>query len=112
MNNLKIKTVEETKPIIWFDMNHMDGRESLRQLPAECIEDCSGSGDKTDNVKFWVEELNFDGSVELFKEYLEGFGAWDDEELKDHDENKERVLWTWACNCDENPGDYDYLYLE
>tara|TARA_A200000159_G_scaffold20096_1_gene16673 strand:+ start:421 stop:759 length:339 start_codon:yes stop_codon:yes gene_type:complete len=112
MNNLKIKTVEETKPIIWFDMNHMDGRESLRQLPAECIEDCSGSGDKTDNVKFWVEELNFDGSVELFKEYLEGFGAWDDEELKDHEENKERVLWTWACNCDENPGDYDYLYLE
>ena len=112
MNNLKIKTVEETKPIIWFDMNHMDGRESLRQLPAECIEDCSGSGDKTEIVKFWVEELNFDGSVELFKEYLEGFGAWDDEELKDHDENKERVLWTWACNCDENPGDYDYLYLE
>ena len=97
----------KTNPIIWFD-----GRDSTRQLPPECIADCSGSGDKTDNVKFWVEELNFDGPVELFKEYLDGFGAWDDEELKDHEENKQRVLWTWACNCDENPGDYDYLYLE
>ena len=97
----------KTNPIIWFD-----GRDSTRQLPPECIADCSGSGDRTDIVKRWVERLNFDGPVELFKEYLDGFGAWDDEELKDHEENKQRVLWTWACNCNENPGDYDYLYLE
>ena len=101
-----MKTIEETKPIIWFD-----GRDSIRKLPPECIADCSGSGDHTDDVKFWVEELNFDGSVELFKEHLEQYGAWDDEELKDHEENKERVLWTWANDCYENPGDYDYLYL-
>ena len=102
----------KTTPIIWFDMNHLNGRESTRQLPPECIADCSGPGDRYVNVKRWVERLNFDGPVELFKEYLDGYGAWDDEELKDHEENKQRVLWTWACNCDENPGDYDYLYLE
>jgi len=28
--------MNETKPIIWFD-----GRESTRQLPPECIADCS-----------------------------------------------------------------------
>ena len=81
----------ELKPIIWFD-----GRESTRQLPAECIADCSGSGDQTNNVEAWVERLDFDGPVEL---------------LKDHYENKLRVLWLWACDCDENPGSYDYLYL-
>ena len=43
----------ESKPIIWFD-----GRESTRQLPAECIADCSGSGDQTNNVVAWVEKLN------------------------------------------------------
>ena len=102
----------KTTPIIWFDINHLNGRESTRQLPPECIADCSGPGDRSGNVKRWVERLNFDGPVELFKEYLDGFGAWDDEELKNHEENKQRVLWTWACNCDENPGDYDYLYLE
>ena len=41
---------EEKKPIIWFDMKHLNGRESIRQLPAECIADCSGSGDHTNNV--------------------------------------------------------------
>ena len=82
-----------------------------RPLPPECIAECSASGDQTDTVRGWVEELNFDGPVELFKEHLECYGAWDDEELKDHEENKSRVLWIWANDCYENPGDYDYLYL-
>ena len=102
---------EEKKPIIWFDMKHLNGRESIRQLPAECIADCSGSGDHTNNVVAWVEKLNFDGPTELFKEHLKEYGCWDDEQLKDHYENRLRVLWLWACDCSENPGSYDYLYL-
>ena len=78
----------------------------------ECIADCSGSGDVTENVKFWMNRLEFDGPKNLFKEYLKGFGAWDDDQLEDHDENKMRVLWTWACSCSEDPGSYDYLYME
>ena len=100
------------KKINWFK-----GRESTRQLPPECIADCSGSGDATANVHYWVDRLEFDGPKDLFKEYLKGFGAWDAEQLKDHDENKMRVLWTWACNCSEeriskSGNAYDYLYLE
>ena len=101
----------KTNLITWFDINHLNGRESTRQLPPECIADCSGSGDQTDNVKHWVERLNFDGPLELFKEHLKEYGAWDDEQLKDHYENRLRVLWLWANDCYENPGDYDYLYL-
>ena len=101
----------KTNVITWFDMNHLNGRDSTRQLPPECIADCSGSGDQTDNVKHWVEKLNFDGPVELFKEHLKEYGAWDDEQLKDHYENRIKVLWLWANDCYENPGDYDYLYL-
>ena len=101
----------KTNVITWFDMNHLNGRESTRQLPPECIADCSGSGDQTDNVKHWVEKLNFDGPVELFKEHLKEYGAWDDEQLKAHYENRIKVLWLWANDCYENPGDYDYLYL-
>ena len=51
-------------------MKHLNGRESIRQLPAECIADCSGSGDHTNNVVAWVEKLNFDGPTELFKSIL------------------------------------------
>ena len=101
----------KTNVITWFDMNHLNGRESTRQLPPECIADCSGSGDQTDNVKHWVEKLNFDGPVELFKEHLKEYGAWEDEQLKDHYENRIKVLWLWANDCYENPCDYDYLYL-
>ena len=43
--------------------------------------------------------------------YREQYGAWDDEQLKDHEENKQRVLWLWATDCAENPDDYDYLHL-
>ena len=93
-------------------MNWFNNRESIRQLPGECIADCSGSGDATESVQFWVNRLEFDGPKDLFKEYLDGFGAWDDEQLEDHEENKMRVLWTWACNCSQDPGAYDYLYLE
>jgi len=95
------------KKINWFK-----NRESTRQLPPECIADCSGSGDATEAVEYWVKHLEFDGPKDLFKEYLEGYGAWDDEQLKDHDENKMRVLWCWACNCFDDPGSYDYLYLQ
>ena len=93
-------------------MNWFKNRESIRQLPLECIADCSGSGDATENVKFWMNRLEFDGPKNLFKEYLKGFGAWDEDQLEDHDENKMRVLWTWACSCSEDPGSFDYLYLE
>jgi len=93
--------------IKWFE-----GRESTRQLPPECIADCSGSGEATENVKGWIERLDFDGPKDLFKEHLKEFGAWSEEQLEDHEENKMRVLWCWACNCFDDPVSYDYLYLE
>lgn len=90
----------------WFH-----ARDSIRQLPPECVADCSASGSVDAQVARWVDRLDFDGPAWLFREYLKGFGAWDAAELCDHRENRERVLWIWACNCREYPGDYDYLYL-
>jgi hypothetical protein len=90
----------------WFH-----GRESLRQLPPECVADCSGSGDRTADVAAWVRRLDFDGPAWLFREYLREYGAWDHSDLCDHNANRERILWTWACNCAEEPGAYDFLYL-
>lgn len=90
----------------WFD-----GRDSRRQLPAECICDCSGPGPADDAVAFWLNRLNFDGPAWLFREYLAGFGCWDAAELCDHQANRARVLWIWAGNCAEEPGAHDFLYL-
>ena len=90
----------------WFD-----GRNARRQLPLECICDCSGAGDRDDDVGAWVDRLEFDGPAWLFREYLRGFGCWDATDLCDHDQNKKRVLWIWACNAREDPEAYGFLYL-
>jgi hypothetical protein len=95
----------------WFDLGHCHGMESLRQLPAECIADCSGPGPADDSVAYWCKRLAFDGPSWLFRSHLREYGAWDSSELADHNENRQRVLWIWANNCSENPGLYDYLYL-
>lgn len=92
---------------LWFT-----GRDSRRQLPAECIADCTGSGPADQAVEFWLERLEFDGPAWLIREHLSGYGAWDATELCDHQANLARVLWIWAGDCAENPGMCDFLHLE
>lgn len=91
---------------LWFN-----GRNSRRQLPGECIADCSGPGQADQAVEFWVERLQFEGPSWLIREHLKGFGAWEPAELADHKQNLARLLWLWANDCAENPGSCDYLYL-
>ena len=91
---------------LWFD-----GRHSRRQLPQECVCDCSGSGDRAADVAAWVRHLNFDGPAWLIRQHLKEYGAWSPADLCDHQANLKRLLWLWACNCHESPGEYDYLYL-
>ena len=56
-----------------------------------------------------MESIAKDGTV---KEHLECYGAWDDEELKDHgDKQKSSMESVVLKGRYENPFDYDYLYL-
>ena len=92
---------------LWFD-----GRVSTRQLPAECVADCSSQGDCYSACQSWVDRLSFDGPAWLFREYLSGFGCWHKSELCNHEENRIRVLWVWAGCAWEDPDAYSFLYLE
>ena len=91
---------------LWFT-----GNTSRRQLPAECIADCSGPGPADKAVESWLARLDFDGPAWLIREHLKSYGAWEPAELADHNQNLARLLWIWANDCYESPGDYDYLYL-
>lgn len=86
--------------------------ETNRQLPAECVTDCSGPGPADEAVDFWVDRLGFDGPAWMFRRHLSHFGAWDSAELCDHEQNRRRLLWIWANDCREQPGDCDYLRLD
>ncbi len=88
-------------------------RFSLR-LPGECVADCSASGSVDDAVAYWVDRIRFDetnllGEVQAtpdaIREELSEYGAWDDEELADDEQNRHRIVWCAACNVaeDETP---------
>jgi hypothetical protein len=43
----------------------------------------------------------------LLREELREYGAWDDNELKDHDQNLQRLLWSLAGDIVENQNEAD-----
>ena len=90
---------------LWFD-----GRQMIKELPEECIEDFGGGGRKDDACEYWVEKLRFDAPPWLVREHLSGYGAWDKQELCDHQQNLKRLLWVHASDLAEN-GDSGPLYL-
>jgi hypothetical protein len=91
-----------TRP--WFD-----GRYAIRELPMDCVKQCSATGPVDDAVDYWVKSLQFDGPSWLIRQHLKGYGAWTEQQLCDHQANLRRLLWTWACSCKE--GD-ELLYLD
>ena len=78
---------------LWFK-----GTWAQCELPPACIRDCSSSGAVHDAVEFWVRRLDFDGPPWLMRRHLKGYGAWTAADLCDHQANRRRLLWIWACN--------------
>ena len=78
---------------LWFK-----GTWAQCELPPACIRDCSSSGAVDDAVEFWVRRLDFDGPPWLMRRHLRGYGAWTAADLCDHQANRRRLLWIWACN--------------
>lgn len=78
-------------------------------LPPACIRDCSASGPVDEAVEFWVQRLQFDGPAWLIRRHLRGYGCWSTAELCDHQANRRRLLWIWACDSREG---LQLLHLE
>lgn len=100
MKAIKNELVQGVK-IQWVDYIDVTGYSLRVTLPGACIDDCSGSGDVSEAVAFWVRRLGFDAPEAGTREYLKGFGAWDDDQLGDHATNVERLLWSIACDLHE-----------
>lgn len=77
----------------YFGYLDSSGYDLKIDLPKECIDDCSASGPVDDAVAYWIKELKFDASKKGAKDYLKGFGAWDESELANHEDNLARLLW-------------------
>lgn len=75
-------------------------------LPLDVVRNCSHSGPCDEDVKRSMElpevkaELAEIDPIQLRKELSE-YGAWDDDQLLNHDDNLERILWIAAGNIDD-----------
>lgn len=70
-------------------------------FPKDCINDCFHQGDCFDDVSFWVGELNLEVDEKDLIKFLKKFGAWDNEDLTDHNNNLERLLWICTGDIQE-----------
>jgi hypothetical protein len=74
---------------------------SIRDIPRECIEDCSHSGSCDYDVAMWLQREPVKTLIEALDSdamrcALKGYGAWEPDELADDDANRARILWL-AC---------------
>jgi hypothetical protein len=101
----------------------MDYSHIELEIPRACIEDCSGPGDASDAVTYWLKRpeiaTQFDGLTLLdTARMLYGYGAWEAEELADRDTNIQRLLWLACGQLYDDPneafheGRTAYAYLE
>lgn len=72
------------------------------ELPGEAIESVPSQGAADDAVEYLRSALDVEVDAEELKEFLSCYGAWNDEELSDHDNNIERLLWLACLDCQEN----------
>lgn len=80
------------------------------QMTLEQARGASHSGDCSDDVLALSQEPRIARQLakidaEVLRRELEEYGAWDAEQLADHEENLQRILWLLACDVrEENVG--------
>lgn len=82
-------------------------------LPTDCVMDCSASGPVDDAIAYWIGQDEIASqlsglTLEDTASILSGYGAWDEEELRDLGTNLERILWIAAGDCRDG-GDTDAI---
>lgn len=76
---------------------------SLKDIPEshqDILMGCHHQGKCDDDVKDAAPSFDVD-DYEALREHLKGYGAWEDEELEDDQENLERLLWIMAGDIQE-----------
>lgn len=66
------------------------------------LRDCGRPGQRADEaVEYVMRHYDIQGDPDDCRAFLRGYGAWDDIELEDHDENLRRLIWLTGCSFAE-----------
>lgn len=98
--------MSEPKLCTWFASS---GRNLSLTLTLGDAQSCSHSGPCDEDVEYLqrsITDQTDQWDREALAAELKEYGAWDEAELSDHEENVTRMVWL-ACNdVAENPADY------
>lgn len=86
----KATTISFDSPSFELDINSLD--EAL----LENLVDLASPGDRYYNTKWFVEHYGVTADRDIAVDLLEPYGAWENDELTDHDENVIRLVWLLA----------------
>jgi hypothetical protein len=100
-----------------FDSIHYSGADfflAADELHGDLLDalvDCGAPGqDASEAVAYVLKHYTVTGDKTNCADYLKGFGAWDDEELADHEENLRRLVWLTGCGLREDSEVYFSAY--
>ena len=98
-----------SKSYYWFDGS---GRICLRFPSLEDARYCAHQGECLPEVQEtmgldWMASQLAEVNPDDLRRALYEHGAWDDEELADHDANLERLVWIAANDVAEDPETYE-----
>jgi hypothetical protein len=87
------------------------GRIEL-QISLEDAEGCSHAGQCDDDVMALSQTPSIAAQLakidpQTLADELGEYGAWDDDELTDHAQNLQRILWLACCDIAEDPDLYN-----
>lgn len=73
----------------------------------EDLLDCGAPGQPADGaVDYVMRTYKVTGVPEDCRNMLRPYGAWEDDELQDHDENLRRLVWMTGCDLRETGDAY------
>lgn len=70
------------------------------------LKDCGAPGPADAAVAYILEHYGISGDAEDCKAFLRSYGAWEDTELQDHEENLSRLVWLTGCSLAEGEPAY------
>lgn len=74
------------------------------------LKDCGGPGSADEAVAYVRRTYQITGDEASCVAYLKGYGAWDAEQLADHDANLDRLVWLTGCALREGEPAYFSAY--
>ena len=91
-----------------FELSIDDLRKSNPQLAIDWP--LSGGGSADSLVEYVLSQYDITCDHAQAVAYLKPYGAWDDDELLDHDANMARLVWLIGCDLGESGEAYLSAY--